>query len=293
MISFGRLLFPHGSGSDLSGITGLAIMDAILAGERDPHKLAALRDWRINASEETIVKSLVGDYREEHLYVLRQSLEGYRMYQKMIRELDVEVKHRMGRLPAKIDPATKPLGAARNPRKSPRRTEPLDLRLELYRAFGVDLTQAPGINPLTAQVLLAEVGPTLVKFPTSAAFCSWLRLCPEPKISGGQVLSSKTRPTKNRVALALRLAAHSLHKSQTFLGEYFRRMKARFGPPKAITAVAHKLARILYHMITRQQEYDTTVFQEQEHRLLDRKRKRLYAQAREMGLQVVPAQSVP
>jgi transposase len=204
--------------SDLSGTTGLAIIDAILDGERDPQKLAELRDRRIKASKETIRKSLVGDYREEHLYVLRQSLECYRKYQKMIRELDAEVKRRMGQLPSKVDPALKPLGQERNPRKTPRRTEPQDLRVELYRAFGVDLTQVPGINALTAQVILTEIGPTLTKFPTSAAFCSWLRLCPEPRISGGQVLSSRTRPTKNRLALALRLAAHALHKSQTFLG---------------------------------------------------------------------------
>jgi len=279
--------------SDLAGTTGLAIVDAILAGERDPHELAKLRDWRVKASEETIAKSLVGDYREEHVYVLRQSLECYRTYQKMIQDLDVKVKHRMGRLPSKVDMATKPLGKERNPRKTPRRTEPFDLRLELYRAFGVDLTQVPGINALTAQVLLTEVGTTLARFPTSAAFCSWLRLCPEPKISGGQVLSSKTRPTKNRAALALRLAAQALHKSQTFLGDYFRRMKARLGPPKAITAVAHKLARIVYHMITRQQEYDTTIFQEQERRVQDRKHNRLCLQARALGFQLVPVKAVP
>lgn len=279
--------------SDLAGTTGLAIVDAILAGERDPHELAKLRDRRIKASEETIMKSLVGDYREEHLYVLRQSLECYRTYQKMIQDLDVRVKHRMGRLPSKVDPAAKPLGKERNPRKTPRRTEPLDLRLELYRTFGVDLTQVPGINALTAQVLLTEVGTSLARFPTAAAFCSWLRLCPEPRISGGQVLSSKTRPTKNRAALALRLAAQALHKSQTFLGDYFRRMKARLGPPKAITAVAHKLARIVYHMITRQQEYDMTIFQEQERRVQDRKRNRLCAQARDLGFQLVPVEAVP
>jgi len=279
--------------SDLVGTTGLAIVDAILAGERNPHELAKLRDWRVKASEDTIAKSLVGDYREEHLYVLRQSLECYRTYQKMIHELDVKVKHRMGRLPPRVDPTLKPLAKERNPRKTPRRTEPLDLRLELYRAFGVDLTQIPGINALTAQALLTEVGTTFARFPTAAAFCSWLRLCPEPKVSGGQVLSSKTRPTKNRAALALRLAAQALHKSQTFLGDYFRRMKARLGPPKAITAVAHKLARIVYHMITRQQEYDTTIFQEQERRVQDRKHNRLSAQARELGFQLVPVEVVP
>jgi hypothetical protein len=120
-----------------------------------------------------------------------------------------------------------------------------------------------------------------------------LRLCPEPRISGGQVLSSKTRPTKNRAALGLRLAAQALHRSQTFLGDYFRRMKARLGAPSAITAVAHKLARIVYHLIKTQQEYDSTVFHDQERRTQDRKRRRLHAQAKELGFQLVLAEDVP
>lgn len=274
--------------SELAGTTGLAIVDAILAGERDPQTLAQLRDWRIKATEETIMKSLVGDYREEHLYVLRQSLDCYRHYQNLIRNLDIEIKARMRLLPSKVDPVEKPLSKERNPRKTPRRTEPHDLRLEVYRAFGVDLTQIPGINALTAQVLLTEVGTDFARFPTVGAFCSWLRLCPNPKISGGHVLSSKTRPTKNRAALALRLAAQALHRSQTFLGEYFRRMKARLGAPKAITAVAHKLARIIYHMIIMQHEFDATIFHHQERQSQDRKRKRLLVQAKELGLQLVP-----
>jgi transposase len=279
--------------SELTGATGLAIVDAILAGERDPHKLAKLRDWRIRATEETIVKSLVGDYREEHLYVLRQSLQSYRHYQKLIEDLDVEVKQRMQSLPSKVDLVAKPLAKERNPRKKPRRTEPLDLRTEVYRAFGVDLAQIPGINALTAQALLAEIGTDFSRFPTVGAFCSWLRLCPDPKISGGRILSARTRPTKNRAALALRVAAQALHRSQTFMGEYFRRLKARLGPPKAITAVAHKLARIIYHMVTTQQEYDGTVFHEQERRAQERKRNRLLAQAKELGFQLVPVDVVP
>jgi len=206
--------------SDLAGTTGLAIVDAIVAGERDLAKLAKLRDWRIRASEETIMKSLVGDYREEHLFALWQSLMSYRHYQKLIQDVDAQVKQMMHRLPAKIDIGERPLPKEKNPRKTPWRNEPPQLREDLYRTFGVDLTQIPGINTLTAQMLLTEVGPDLSRFPTVAAFCSWLRLCPEPKISGGKVLSSKTRPTKNRAALALRMAAQGLHRSQTFLGDY-------------------------------------------------------------------------
>lgn len=278
--------------SDLAGTTGLAIVDAILAGERDPHKLAQLRDWRIRATEETIMKSLVGDYREEHLFTLSQSLQSYRHYQNMIQKVDRQVKEMMQRLPSKAVADTKP-PKEKNPRKSPWRNEPPQLRDDLYRAFGVDLTQVPGINTLTAQMLLTEVGPDLSSFATAAAFCSWLRLCPDPKISGGQVLSSRTRPTKNRAALALRMGAQGLHRSQSFLGDYFRRMKARMGTPKALTALAHKLARIIYHLVTKQQEYDATIFQELERRTQDRKRTKLYAQAKEFGLQLVPASSVP
>lgn len=279
--------------SDLAGTTGLAIVDAILTGERDLAKLAKLRDWRIRASEETIMKSLVGDYQEEHIFTLRQSLESYRHYQRLIQEVDAQVKQMVRQLPAKIDTGEKPIPKERNPRKTPWRNEPSQLREDLYRAFGIDLTQVPGINTLTAQMLLTEVGPDLARFPTAAAFCSWLRLCPEQKISGGKVLSSRTRPTKNRAAMALRMAAQGLHRSQTYLGDYFRRMKARLGAPKAITAVAHKLARIVYHMIRNHQEYDTTVFQQLEIRLQDRKRLKLFAQARELGFDLVVREAVP
>lgn len=278
--------------SDLAGTTGLAIVDAILAGERDLHKLAQLRDWRIRASEETIMKSLVGDYRDEHLFTLRQSLKSYRHYQDMIQDVDVHIKQMMRLLPSKVDAGEK-APKERNPRKTAWRNEPPQLRDDLYRAFGVDLTQVPGISTLTAQMLLTEVGPDLSRFPTIATFCSWLRLCPDPKISGGQVLSTKTRPTKNRLAQALRMAAQGLHRSQTFLGDYFRRMKARMGTPKAMTAAAHKLARIVYHMITLGQEYDVSVFQEQERRTQDRKRARLRAQAKDLGFHLVPVDSVP
>ena len=118
-------------------------------------------------------------------------------------------------------------------------------------AFGVDLTQVPGVHTLTIQILLTEIGPDFSRFPTSGDFGSWLRICPNPKITGGKVISSKTRSSRNRAALAVRIAAQGLHRSQSFLGNYFRRMKARLGTPKAITAVAHKLPRIVYHMVTR------------------------------------------
>ena len=236
--------------------------------------------------------SLVGDYRPEHLFALRQSLKSYRHYQEQIQEVDFEVKQMMLLLPSKVAEGEKPPKGDKL-RKIPWRNEPPQLRDDLCRAFGVDLTAVPGINSLTAQMLLTEVGPDLSRFSTPAAFCSWLRLCPNPKISGGQVLSSGTRPTKNRAAVALRMATQGLCRSNTFLGHYFRRMKARMGTPKAMTATAHKLARIVYYMITTQQEYDATVFQQQEQRRQHQKAARLHAQARELGSHLVPLTSVP
>jgi len=161
--------------SDPNGTTGLAIMDAILAGERYPHKLAHLRHPRVRASEETIMKSLVGDYREEHLFTLRQSLKAYRYYQELIREVDLQVKQMMQRLPSKVAGGEKPpIGAKPRRRKIPWRNEPPQLREDLYRAFGVDLTEVPGNNTLTAQVLITAIGANLARVPTAAAFCSWL-----------------------------------------------------------------------------------------------------------------------
>ena len=153
--------------SDIAGTTGLAILDAILAGERDPKKLADLRDWRIRAPEETIMKSLVGDYRDEHLFTLRQSLVAYRHYQQLIAEVDEKVRQWLSELPARVDPAEEPIPEARNPRKAPWRNEPIGLREDLYRAFGVDLTQVPGVNSLTAQMLLTKSVPTSPRSPLS------------------------------------------------------------------------------------------------------------------------------
>jgi hypothetical protein len=207
--------------------------------------------------------------------------------------VDEKVKQLLSTLPPQVDPAEKPIPKARNPRKTPWRNEPIGLREDLYRAFGVDLTQVPGIDALTAQMLLTEIGPHLSAFPKVAAFASWLRLCPDKRVSGGKVLSSRTGPTKNRAALALRMAAQGLHPSQTFLGEYYRRMRARLGAPKAITAAAHKLARIVYHLLTMQQPYDESIFIQQEMRFRKRTEARLRAQARELGFQLLPVEAVP
>lgn len=279
--------------SDITGATGLAIVDAILAGERDPNRLAALRDGRIAASKETIARALVGDYRLEHLFTLRQSLEAYRRYQRWIADCDVEIEHKLQALPGNLANDQKSLSKPKD-RHKPRRNElRFDLRNHLYRVFGVDLTEVPGISGLTAHTLLTEVGSDLSRFPNAAAFASWLGLCPDNRISGGKVLSAGTRKVKNRLAIALRMAAQSLHRSQSYLGQYFRRMRTRLGTPAAITAAAHKLARILYHLISKRQPYQEATFAEMNE--VDHKRQllRLTKKAATFGYELAPLGCVP
>lgn len=275
--------------SDITGLTGTKIVDAILDGERDPRKLADLRDGRIKASPEIIAKALEGDYRREHLFTLRQSRESYRHYQQLIAGCDREIQAYLRALESKVDPAVQPLLKPKDLHK-PRRNElNFDLRTELYRIFGVDLTEIPGVNTLTAHTLLAEVGPDLSRFANASAFSSWMGLCPDNRISGGKILSVQTRIVKNRTARALRLASQSLHRSQSYLGDYYRRMRAKMGTPKAITAAAHKLARLIFHLLSSRQAYDESVFFKYESQHRHRREARLRNHARELGFNIVPA----
>jgi transposase len=231
---------------------------------------------------------LVGDYRSEHLFTLRQSLAAFRHYQQLIAACDVEIQQYLGQFESRVDTTVRPLEKPKDLHK-PRRNElRFDLRSELYRIFGVDLTQIPGINALTAHTLLAEVGPDLSRFATPSAFASWLGLCPDNRISGGKVLSVKTRVVKNRVAMALRMASQSLHRSQSFLGDYYRRMRAKLGTPKAITAAAHKLARIIFHLLSTREAYDESIFSQHELQHRRRKELRLRNQARRLGFDLIP-----
>jgi transposase len=236
--------------SDITGLTGLAIVDAILGGERNPQVLAKLRHERIQASEEVIAKSLVGDYRREHLFTLRQSLMAYRSYQQLIEDCEREIRRALKQFQSPNSPpaSTSDLGTASPPSKS--LSSYGVLRLELKHAFGVDLAQIPGIRTGIAQTLFGEIGPDFSKFRSASAFASWLGLCPDNEISGGKVLWVGTRKVNCRAATALRMAAQSLHHSKSALGDFYRRMRAKLGAPKAITAAAHKLARIIFYLVT-------------------------------------------
>jgi transposase len=277
--------------SDVTGTTGLAIIEAVLSGERDVNKLANLRDPRVRATKETIAKSLVGDYRPEHLFTLKQSLRLYRQYEKEIAECEIEMEEFLKRLTTTTDPLEHPLPPAKESIRKCKIMPPvraLSLREEGYRVLGVDLTTIPGISVLHVQTVVAEVGPNLSKFSSASAFSSWMGLCPHNDVSGGKTLRTGTRKVKNRLAAALRMAAQSLQASQSALGDFYRRMRARLGAPKAITATAHKLARIIYHLITTRQPYDESVFARLEAKYRQRTENRLKAQAHALGFTLIP-----
>lgn len=234
--------------SDISGTTGQAILTAILAGERDPRKLAKFRDPRIKASEAVIADSLEGNWRLELLFVLKQELESYQMFQKKIVECDEQLQRHYQTMAAKADPNLLP-EVPRDKRAHGNIPAGFDLREELYRTVGVDLTGIDGINVLTAQTVMAEVGCDMSRFDTEAHFVAYLGLSPNNQISGGKVVGRDKRKTKNRAGVALRLAAGTLLRSDTYLGAQYRRLRTRLGAPKARKAMANKLARIIYRML--------------------------------------------
>ncbi len=274
--------------SDITGLTGLAILDAILAGERSPKVLAALRHRNIRAKEETIIKALEGTWRREHLFTLRQSLAAYRNYQTQIEQCDSELQDMLGSFESWSDPDAPPITDVHKDGPEPNGFDP---RAEFHRIYGVDLTQIPGVGVQTTYTLFAECGRDFSAFPTAGCFASWLGLCPDNRITGGKVLSTRTRKVNNPASTALRMAAQSLHRSESCLGDSYRRMRYRLGPPKAITATAHKLARIIYHLVSTGQPYDDSVLAQDEIQTRTRKTRRLKSLAQALGYQLVPVPS--
>jgi len=281
----------HNVISDITGVTGLSILDAILSGERDPKKLAALKNKRIKASKATIEKSLEGDYLPEHVFTLKQSLLIYRHYQQMIAECDQEIENHLNNIDSRIDVDKNPPPPPTSLYRGGKGNEPcFDLRTHMYRILGTDLTQIEGISAVTAHVFFSEVGNDVSKFSNAGNFASWLSLCPGNKISGGKVLSSRTLPGSNRLSQALRMSAMSLWHSQSYLGNYYRRKRARDGAPSAITDTAHKLARIIYHLVKTGKQFDESIFNAQEEAHQKRVFRGLESKAKRMGFQLVPCQ---
>lgn len=286
--------------SDITGTTGLSIVDAILAGQRDPLELAKLRDPHIRASEETIRKSLVGNWRSEHLFTLKQSREIYRHYQEQIAACDEEIEKLVVRFPPRVDPETRPLPPDRKQRRRDRRNRKqsanvesiFDTRTESYKLFGVDVTQIPGLWMMVFR-LFSEVGRDMTRWATAAHFVSWLGLCPDNDISGGRVLWRGRRKVKNPAGQLFRLAAYSLHHNQTPMGDYLRRMKSKLGPAAATTATAHKIAIIFYTMVKNQVEYDATLWAQHDAERDKRFEAKLKRQAHQRGYKLVPIEEKP
>ena len=268
--------------SDIAGDTGQRILRAIVAGERDGAALARLRDRRIHASEEDIAKSLQGNWRIEHLFALRQALNAFDFIATQLAECDSAIEQQMKGMHTHDGEPGKDKRHSR-PKNAPK----LDLRTQLYKMCGVDLTRIDGISITTALAVVSETGADMSRFPTVKHFACWLGLCPGTKISGGKVLSAKTKPTANRATQALRLAAAALRKSESALGAYFRRMCARMDKPKAITATAHKLARLIYTMLTKGEEYTDQGQEYYEERYRASVLRSLARRAEKMGMSLV------
>lgn len=234
--------------SDITGVTGMKIVRAIVDGERDPNLLAQYRDPRCKESIETIAKSLMGNYQEEHLFALKQAMELLDYYACKIDECDYRIETSLKLLRQDSLEAEKPLPKAKHRTKQPNDLN-FDVRSSLYQVLGIDLTQIHGIGPSLALKLISECGTDMTRWPSSKHFTSWLCLSPGNKVSGGKVLSSKTRRSSSRASAALRLAATTVGRTSTALGAFYRRLGARVGKAKAVTATARKIATLFYNTL--------------------------------------------
>ena len=280
---------------DITGVTGLKIIRAILKGERDPQVLAKLRDRRCKKAEPEIAQALDGRYRPEHLSELRSCLAMWEAYRVAIAELDGEIQAHLRSM--KRSTELPPLPAKTRKRGKKPHDPKFDVRTALYYATGVDLTAIEGIDEIHALTLVSELGSDFSKWPTGKHFASWLGLCPQFKKTGGKVQSSRTRLGKNRAAIALRLAAWSLIRSESYLGAYLRRQRSRLGSPKAITATAHKLARLLYNLMRFGVAYAKKEESQYAEEVKRRLEKSFHRRAKELGYEVkkieAPAEAIP
>jgi hypothetical protein len=278
--------------SDLSGVSGMAIIGAILKGERDPWKLAALAQPGVKATVREIALSLEGNWREELLFVLGQEVELYRVYQRKIGECDVQLRKHLKSFGSKVDLKEQPLGPMARGKGRSKNKPQFDLRTELYRITGIDWTKVNGLDVITAQTVMAEAGVDLSDFPTERKFSSWLGLCPTNERSGGKILNHRTRKVVNRASVALRNAASTLIRSQSYLGAQYRRLRTRLGAPKAITAMARKLACLYYRLIKHGQQYVDKGNEYYEARYREQQIRSLAKKAQKLGIRLVMPEAV-
>jgi transposase len=277
--------------TDITGVTGMRIIRAIVAGNHAPDLLAAFRDVRCSASVETIREALTGTYRPEHLFALRHALELYDVHQAKIAECDKEIEAVLQQLNADRPAPDDPLPAVRHAKG--RNELQLEVRSALYTLLGADLSQIHGLGPYTVLRLVAECGDDMRKFPTAKNFTSWLSVAPGNKITGGRLLSSKTRRSTNRAAVLLRIAAVNIGRTQTALGAFYRRLAARTGKAKAVTATARKLAILFYNALRFGMRYVDPGVAYYEERYRQRVIHNLHRRARDLGFSLVPNSVAP
>ena len=271
--------------SDITGVTAMRIIRAILSGERNGEVLADMRAPGVKRSKEDIIKALQGDYREEHLFALQQAVELYDFYHQKIRGCDDKIERCLKGFDgqAEITAGADILRPKKGKRKARKNECAVDLQTELYRITGVDFTEIDGLDVLSVNTILSEVGLKSEAFPTVKSFTSWLGLCPNNRITGGRIKSSSTKRVPNRAATAFRIAAQSLANSKCALGGFYRRLRARLGAPKAITATAHKLARIFYVLWSTKQRYQDVGAEYYERQYKERVIRNLKRKAHELG----------
>jgi transposase len=274
--------------SDITGVSGMAILRAIVNGERDPQRLAALKHKQIRASQLDMARSLEGNWRVELIFVLAQNLALYDFYLSQIEQCDQRIEAHLNTLPSQLDSSAQPMPTSRHHRKLRKHGPRFDLRQQLYRVTGVDLTQVDGFDVQIVQTVISEIGVDMSPWPNEHHFASWLGLCPDNRSSGGKVLKRGTRHVVNRAATALRIAAWNLIRSQSALGAKFRRLRTRLGAPKAITAMAHQLARLLYRMLKFGTAYVDKGIQHYEAQYRLQRMKWLQKQAATFHLQLIP-----
>ena len=279
--------------SDISGVTGMAILHAILAGERNPQQLAKLRDGRCSNDEATIALALQGNWREDHLFALKQAMDTYRFYHEKLTEVDEKIQAHLETFEDKSQ--GKPLEPPAVTKKHRVNDPAFDARKYLYTTTGMDLTEVDGLEASTVLTVISEIGLDMSRWPTEKHFTSWMTLCPGVNKTGGrsESKSGRTRPSSNRAATALRMAASTLMRADCALGAYARRMRARLGAPKAITATARKLAIIIYNMLKYGKAYvdrGAEYYQEQYRATMVKNLKR---RAKQLGFAVVEVTAQP
>ena len=275
----------HNVISDITGATGMRIIRSIISGNHNPQALAEFKDYRCKASKETIVESLTGNYRPEHVFALRQAVELYDFYQRQMGSADEEIEKLLCKL-EETSPAREDLAPSK--RKRPKGNEPnFDIRTRLYAVTGTDLTEITAIGPYSALKIISEIGTDMTRWPSADHFASWATLAPRNKITGGRLISSHTRSSANRLAEVLRMAAMTIGKTDPYLGAFYRRKAAHIGKAKAITATARKLAVIIYNMLARGVPFDDPGLRAHDEQHRERLLKNLSKRAKSLGLQLV------